>query len=50
MDQARDSARSAFTRARHTVAETDSPLPPLLAAAAGAAVFAGIGLLLIRRP
>lgn len=47
---ARDSARSTFTRARHTVAETDSPLPPLLAAAAGAAVFAGIGLLLIRRP
>lgn len=49
VDHARASAQSTFTQARRVVADPDNPVPGLLAALAGAAVFASLGLLITRR-
>ena len=49
VDHARESAQSTLAHARHTAADPDSPVPALLAAVAGATVFAAVGLLITRR-
>lgn len=49
VDHARESAQSTLTHAKHVVADSDSSAPGLIAAAAGAALFAAVGLLIIRR-
>ncbi|GAP80246.1 MULTISPECIES: DUF3618 domain-containing protein [Brachybacterium] len=49
VDHARERARSTLAHARHTAADPRSPVPALLAAVAGATVFAAVGLLITRR-
>jgi len=49
VDHARQSAQSTLAHTRHAAADPDNPVPSLIAALAGAAVFAGIGLLIVRR-
>ncbi len=49
VDHARESALSTLAHARHTAADPHSPVPALLAAVAGATVFAAVGLLITRR-
>lgn len=49
VDHARESAQSTLAHARHTAADPHSPVPALLAAVAGATVFAAVGLLITRR-
>ncbi len=49
VDHARESAQSTLAHVRHTAADPDSPVPALLAAVAGATVFAAVGLLITRR-
>lgn len=51
-DRAREQAvhaRARVDHARHAVADPDSPVPGLVSAAAGAALFAAVGLLIVRR-
>ncbi|MGP9604182.1 DUF3618 domain-containing protein [Brachybacterium sp. AOP42-E1-35] len=48
VDRARDSAQSRLTHARHVVADPGSPVPALIAAVTGAALFAAVGLLITR--
>lgn len=48
VDHARESAQSTLTHAQHVVADSESRVPTLLAAVAGATVFAAVGLLIIR--
>jgi ElaB/YqjD/DUF883 family membrane-anchored ribosome-binding protein len=44
-----DHAREQVDHARHAAADSDNPVPALVAAAAGAALFAAVGLLITRR-
>jgi hypothetical protein len=48
VDHARESAQSTLAHARHTAGDPHSPVPALLAAVAGATVFAAVGLLITR--